>query len=674
MPLQPITFRPGINVEKPLLANEGGWSASQLIRFKDGLPQAIGGWTQWLSTTLGALARAILSWADLNGTVHTAIGLSNDHLLSVSGSTVLDITPTAATTNVAVNFSTVINTPTVTIVDSSGSIPGNAVNIVTPVSVGGLVLQGIYPIATNVGGGTITITAPGNATATVANGGAVPEFSTTSGSSAVSVALAGHGLSIGSQFSVQISTSVGGLTLQGTYLIQSVTDANNFVINAGGSATVTTSAYLNGGNVQLTYYTGTSGAYAAGEYGVGGWGLGTYGNGGSPGPSGAVPIPAPLWTFANWGETLILCPGNAPLFEWSPGAGQSESGVIAAAPSVCGGIFLAMPQLTVVAWGASVDGAQDPLLLSWSTAGDYTVWAPTVTNQAGSYSIPSGSRIVAGIQSPQQAFIFTDIDLYVMNYLGGQNAELAWGFNKIADKCGLVAPRAAAVLGMLTYWLAPGQFMRYVGLVEPIPCPVWDQFWQDLDKSNIAKVFAATNEQFHEVAWFYPSISGNTGECDSYVKYNTLENVWDYGRLVRTAWQDYSAAGAPLAAGTDQLMYQHETGTNANGSPLNWSVGSGAVMISEGDEMMFVDWILPEFQYGLKNQPSTNAPVTATISSYRFPDDSSPLQTQTQTFNSGDQGFDSLRLRGRHLTFQFGGPAFARVGKVRYRGARDGKY
>lgn len=671
MPIASIKMKPGIDSQKPYLMNEGGWSASQLIRFKDGLPQAIGGWETWWTQQLNGPIRVIKSWADLNGNVWTGVG-TDSSLYVIGSGTQQNITPTSVTTNPAPNFSTTNGSTTVTIVDSGlSSINGTNINLVTPVSVGGIVLQGQYAVASIISSDSYTITAATAATATVASGGAVPSFATTGGSTAVSVTLDNHGLTVDETFAVNVATTVGGITLSGSYLVQSVTSANVFVIDAATAATSTATAPENNGNAQIIYYGTGSGGYANYGYGVGGYGEGGYGQG-----SPYAPQAVPLWTLDNWGETLIACPGQGGIYTWTPETGETQAQLISQAPPLNNGIFVAMPQLTLVAWGSSVNGVQQPLLVQWSTAGDYTNWTPTVTNQAGNYTIPSGSKIVGGMQGPQQAFLWTDVDLYAMNYLGGTGqAELAWGFVKIADHCGLIAPRAMCVLNDTVFWLSPGQFMAYNGYLPPqaIHCTVWDHLFQNLDWDNVHKVIAAPNSQFHEVCWFYPSITGGTGDCDSYVKYNMVEQTWDYGSLARSGWQDYSAAGNPIGGDPSGNLWQHEVGYLANGQPMNWSISTGAIMIAEGDHMAFIDWILPEFQWGFEGQSGTNQPVNVTLNTYRFANDT-PQSTITLQFSQSGLGYSYLRNRGRHAQFTFSGPGFARIGNVRYRAAPDGRY
>ncbi len=686
MPIVPLKLAPGIDSQKPLLAAEGHWHAGNLVRFKDGLPQAIGGWVKWWPGQFDSPPRVIKSWADLNGAIYTAVA-TDTSLNIITGNTLTDITPLSQTTNPIPDVTTQSGSSTVTVVDSTvGQLSGTFVNFVVPVSVGGLVLSGEYPIISFPTSTSFTINAGSAATSTVADGGAVPSFTTAASSPVVTVTLDNHGQVVGGSFAVNVATTVGGITLQGSYLVQSIVDANNFTIDAAAPASSAATVSENGGNARLIYYGVQAVSGVPYGYGIGGYGEGGYGQG-SPYTPAALPQVA-LWTMGNWGETLLVCPEGGGIFSWTPSTGETQAQFIDTAPPANNGIFIAMPELMCVAWGASVNGIQEPLLLSWSTAGDYTQWNPTVTNQAGSQTIPSGSKIVAGIQGPQQAMIFTDVDLYVMNYLGGYGeTELVWGFIKVADHCGLIAPRAVCTLGDFVYWLSGatdlsdsgppsgGQFMMFAGgEVVPLHCTVWDQIFQDLDWDNVNKITAAPNAMFHEVGWFYPSLSGGTGECDSYVKYNVVEQTWDYGKLARTGWQDMSAVGNPLGGGADGYVYQHEIGTTADGASLNWSISTSAMMIAEGDMMGFIDWVLPEFQWGFANNAASNQPVTMTIDAYDFTTDQQPLTSDGATFSATGIGGQTVRVRGRHAVFTFGGQGFARIGMVRYRVAPDGKY
>ena len=84
MPLQKLQFRPGVNRENTSYANEGGYYASNKIRFRSGQPEKIGGWTADTGTTTSTLkpttgtlwgvARSMWNWLNLAGYNLLAVG------------------------------------------------------------------------------------------------------------------------------------------------------------------------------------------------------------------------------------------------------------------------------------------------------------------------------------------------------------------------------------------------------------------------------------------------------------------------------------------------------------------------------------------------------------------------------------------------------------------------
>lgn len=151
-----------------------------------------------------------------------------------------------------VSFSTQAGSPNVTIDIPGNSSPvGTYIGIGIPVAVGGLVLFGFYQVIGNPTPNSVTVVAIRNASATVVQGGAVPQFVTTANSQNVSVVLPSHGLTAGDPFYVAVSTNVGGLVLYGNYPIQSITDGNTFVIQASSQALSNASAYENNGQAYI---------------------------------------------------------------------------------------------------------------------------------------------------------------------------------------------------------------------------------------------------------------------------------------------------------------------------------------------------------------------------------------------------------------------------------------
>ena len=692
---------PGVDVIKTPTLNEAALSSTNLVRFMPdrnnlGLVQKLGGWVAYFNSAYSSTIRALKGWADLNAVNHLAVGCTAS-LNVLTGNNNQNITPQTYTTNTSPNFSTTSGSTTVTVIDS-GIVASiyDYVDYVTPVSVGGIVLSGPYLIQ-SAASTTYTITAATAATSTVANGGASYTFSTTSASPVVTAVLNNHGYSVGSQFYVGVATTVGGLTLSGLYIVASVVDANTFTFSAQNTASSTAGPVsINSGNIRSQFYIAVGPQPTGAGFGVGGFGTGGFGVGTAPTATPGTAIIASDWTLDNFGENLIACPAGGPIYFWSPSGSLQNAQILSGqVPLVNDGIFVAMPQRQVIAWGSSFTLQPDPLLIRWSDVADSTVWIGTATNQAGSYRIPTGSKIVTCIQGPQQGLIWTDLDLWSMQYIG---APLVYGFNKIGSNCGAISRKCVGQMGNTIYWMSQKQFFMNAGQgPQPLPCPVWDVIFQNLKSGNDANgipytqhIRCAPNSQFNEIMWFYPSANGN-GENDSYVKFNTVLNQWDFGSLGRSAWIDQSVLGPPIGAGTDNYLYQHEIGNDAASgtttTAMQSSMQTGFFSIAEGDNIMYVDQIWPDMKWGTYsgNQNATvnmtlywtNYAGDPTVSTGSYAGAPSNLVSSATFPMTQSTEYISCRIRARLIAVSISSNdvgTFWRLGGIRYRAAPDGKY
>jgi len=650
---------------------------------------------------------------------------------------------------VPVSFSTTSGSAVVIVNDvGSGLDAFDVVDIKTQVSVGGLVLFGLYqvtPISTDQYS-IIARDALGNfayATSTITSGGAVPSFTFTNGSAIVKVTLNNHGLVVGDTFPILVETNAGSMSLLGNYIVQSLDNAspaNIFYVNAASAATTTSTltasgtgsvatlthstsytipvgstivvagmtpnyngthtvtassagsvsfssattgaqtvagtilvsvAAENGGSANFLFYNGFGPAAANAGYGVGGYGTGGYGSGVVGVSSAATPITAVDWSLDNWGETFIASPLDGPIYEWSPSANNPIATIIPQAPQVNEGCFAAMPQRQIIAYGSTFNGVKDPLLVRWCDVANYNSWIGLVTNQAGSYRIPKGSKIIQGIQGPQQGLLWTDLAIWAMQYVG---PPYVYQFNELGTGCGLIGRRAAASVNGVVYWMGQSQFFRLAGSgVEPIRCPVWDVIFQDLDTSNLDKIRVAPNSRFGEISWFYPTNS-NGGEVSHYVKYNFILDQWDFGELARTAWINESVLGPPIGAAPNQLIYQHETSPDADGQPMVSNFQTGYFVLTEANVKMFIDQIWPDMKWGYYGG-AQSAQVNLTFYVTDYPGQT-PLVYGPYTMTQATT-FITPRFRGRLVSIKMESNdigSFWRIGNMRYRYQEDGRF
>lgn len=673
MPFANIVVKPGVDVQSTPTLTDGRWNASQLIRFKDSMVQKLGGWSHLTATPVIGTATGMHAWADLNENIYLSIG-TDQRLMVYSTSGLNDVTPLRAsdpTNNSAVNFSTVIGTPNVTIIDANCTqlvSAGDTVQIVNPIAVGGLVLQGFYMVNAVTNVTTYTITAQANATATVNNGGATAHFVTTNASSTITVTLNNHGYSPTSIYNVYISTTVATVVLLGQYLVQTVTNANVFTITAGSNANANASGDENGGLVRINYLIPSGGAtsVAVSGYGSGTYGSGTYGVGGS---SPGLFTEIRQWSLDNWGQQLIASYTAGVIYLWDPTGGYVPATVVSGAPTKSHSIAICNPAQILISFGSEPgSGTQDHLLIRWCDVSNYNQWTAAVTNQAGSFRLSNGSQIVGAYQTSLETLIWTDVDLWSMQY---QGQPFIFGFQQLAEACGLINMRAATIAGNRVMWMGKKGFFQLVGgQVQPLQCSVWDIVFANLNTIQAGKIFCAANAMFSEVSWFFASASGS-GAVDTYVKYNYAENVWDYGSLVRTAWTNVSVWGAPIGVDGSGLLQQHETSNDADGAVLDSWVESGDIDISNGEDFVFIDYLVFDALLTGTGTPSVNL----TLKSRNFPNSAQLTQgPYTITSASTDQ---SPRLRGRQVSFRFettGVGSFWRIGRCRYRYAPDGKH
>ncbi len=666
MPMQKLILRPGVNVEKTPTLNEGGISTSQLIRFFDGLPQKLGGWTQLIPKSFVGTCRGMHGWGDLNGNPYLALG-TEQKLYVVNGGQLQDITPLRTTTNNPVSISTTAGSTTVTVNDpGNGSLTNDWLNFNTHVSVGGIVLFGQYQIS-GAAGSSYPITVPVAPTATVSDGGAVASLATTSGSGVVTITLDNHGLVASDVWTQVVAVTVGGITISGLYSVDTVPTANTFTITAADVATSTASASENGGDMQIAYDISTGYAVNTPQFG---WGIGAYGSGQyGIGSVGQQTAPMREWSLQHFGQDLIASPTEGGIYYWSPPSQARALVLSSTAPTSCRVVRTVAQAEIVAAFGSESSGTLQPTLVSWTDAGDFTDWTPTATNQAGNYQIPSGSKIVAASGLGLGVLIWTDVDLWSMTY---QGLPYVFGFNRVAVACEALSMRCIAPLsGYLVIWLNQRTFFQYNGfMVQPMKCPVWDFMWNQIDFTQLEAVFCAVNTVFNEAAWYFPidpSLGGSTPAPTGYVKYNYLENLWDCGYLDRTAWVDVTPMGNPIGAASTGVLYQHETSPDAAGQPINWSWSTGYIDLAQGEEYPFLDMVIPDF---LGDYTAIQMEITA----LREPN--APALVHGPYLLTPSTPYVNTRVRGRQVAFSFSGDdlgSFNRLGAIRYRAAAAGR-
>ena len=598
MPLQKFLFNPGIDKEGTAYTAEGKWFDGNLVRFRKGFPEKIGGWAKnSLNAYLGT-GRKLHAWVNLQGTKFLGIG-TRLKLYIQEGDEFNDVTPLRLTTSAGdVTFSASNGSSTITATDTNhGAVAGDFVTFSGASSLGG------------------------NVTAAVLN----------------------------QEYEVATVTSANAYTFtakdtSGTTVTANASDSGN-----GGSSVV--GAYQI--NIGLDTYVQGSG------WGSGTWGSGTFGSVSALSASSQLR----LWSIDNFGEDMLSCVRAGGIFYWDNSdtvsarakALEDLSGANLA-PTVGLQVLVSDIDRHAIVLGADpIDSAGvartsvvDPLLIAFCDQENILEWEPKSTNTAGSLRVSSGSQIVGGLRARQEVLIWTDTSLYSLQFIG---APLTFGLNLINEGVGLIAPNAAINSPAGVFWMDRKGFYVYNGSVQNVPCSVHSYVFDDINEDQNFQFFAFLNRQFNEVGWFYSSSDSNLP--NRYATFNYVDNVWSIGELDRTAWIDEGIENNPRAAGaasSNYYIYDHETGNDADGSPMtNVYIESGDFDIGEGEEFQFIRRMIPDVKF--TGTGGSGQQINTVLKTRNYPADSLTTDS-TSSFTASTTKID-MRARARQAVVRF---------------------
>ena len=170
-----LRFAPGLFTESTDRGADSRWRDGNLVRWNNGMPQGLGGWTSQALTgrPFSGVARAITDWSTLDGIDVAAVGTHRKLYLMENGN-LHNITPLRASATLTDPFTTVAGSATVTVADvGHGASEGDDVTFLNAVAVGGLTINGEYTITAILSADSYTIAAGSNASSSATGGGSV---------------------------------------------------------------------------------------------------------------------------------------------------------------------------------------------------------------------------------------------------------------------------------------------------------------------------------------------------------------------------------------------------------------------------------------------------------------------------------------------------------------------
>jgi len=638
--LQKLNFKPGFNKQATESGAESQWVDGDFVRFRYGLSEKIGGWSQLTTNnnTLPGVARAQHDFTSIAGEKYSAIGTSQGLFLFYNDE-FIDISPLDDDVVTGCTFTVTSGSPTVTVNKTShGLLDGRYITftaVTVPTSSGyatGDFTGNTFEVL-NKTNNTFQITMPTNsAGASTGTGSATvnpyeivgPTFQTaglgwgtsTWGSSTWGTASATSG--------VTLDAGLWSLDNFGQILIATIHNGKTFTWNAGAA---------------------------------------------SP--------------RANRAVVMANAPTKTKLTQVSDRDRH---------------LFHFGTETTI-----GDNTTQDPMFIRFSNQEDFNTYQPTATNTAGTFRLDKGNEIIGAVSGKDYTLVLTDLAAYVIQYVGppftfsvrqmGTNCGLI-GQNALSYSNGIVFWMS----GEGGFFMFDGTVKSIPCLVEDF---VFTDKGNNLGLSYSSSplIYAEHNTLYNEINWFYPK--AGSSQIDRCVTYNYSEDCWTTGSLSRTSYLDQGVFNLPYATEYNKTAlpnfpiqgitntygsstyYAQETGTDQVNSSGTTSIDafilSGDFEITnnnnvadftgDGEYMMSVKRFIPDFKILTGNSKITlflnDYPSEAAVSSSLGP------FTITTTTDKID-----TRARARFVSIQIENDAVGetwRYGTLRLDAKPDGR-
>ena len=707
MPLQKLQFRAGINRDSTSYTNEGGWFDGDKVRFRNGLPEKIGGWTKYSDTQFVGTCRALHTWTALDNTNFIGIGTSQKYYLNAGG-TYYDITPIRKTTTGAATFTATDGSSTITVTDADHGANLNDFVTFTNASafhgsgnITAAVINQEYQVTAVTASNTYTITAKDTSgsevTANANDAGSGKGGGSTVATYQINVGLddnsygTGWGAGIWGGISGSAATTAvndgSGMTASATSV--TVDSSANFettgyllidseIIQYTGKTSTTFTGLLRGlfGTTAATHADDATVTEA-----LGGWGM--------PATTNVAGALLRHWSHDNFGEDLVMNVRDGAIYYWDKSGGTSSRAVEITtlagstnAPTIAKKVIVSERDRHVLAFGCdseTVSGTQDPLLIRFASQESLTEWNALPTNTAGELRIGTGSEIVTALQTKQQTLVITDVSVHALQFIG---PPFTFGITEVGRNTTIISENAAVAVEESVYWMGYREFYVYNGRTQKLVCPVQDFVFSDLNRDQDTKIVAGQNSAYSEVWWFYPSSDATAN--DRYVVYNYEQNIWYYGTLARTAWVDRGVLLYPIAASTDNYLYYQEfgldDGSQSPASGITSFIESSQVTIGDGEKFFFASRVIPDITF--RESTNETPQVNLTLKARRFPGttyNQTETSAVTQSASTPIELFTEkadIRLRGRSFALRLESTATGvswRLGTTRVDLRQDGR-
>ena len=660
MPLKKISFKPGVNKENTRYTSENGWYVSNKVRFRQGTPEKIGGWSRISANTFLGICRSLWNWVTLSFQNLLGVGTNLKYYIERDGA-YFDITPIRSTVTLGANPFTGNGTTTVVVTDNShGAITGDFVTFSGTTGTYATLLNAEYQI-TIINANSYTITTASVVAAGATGGSAVVATYQINTGPAIQVPYFGWGAggwgfgTWGNGVSTTIDIRLWSANNWGEDLIFGPRGGGLYYWDAtNGVSTRGVNVNTLGGTVTLTIASPCVITLSVVLV---------------EGTAIKLATTSALPTGLTAGTTYYLrnvdgvtanlsaTPAGAIINTSGSQSGVQSISTLVDVPTLQNYILVSDTSRFVLLFGTTdyASVTLDPMLIRWSNQESVIDWTPSPLNQAGSIRLSHGSQIIAAIQTRQEIVVFTDSSIYSLQYVG---PPIVWSSQLLGDNISIFSQNAVSIASGRIFWMGIDKFYVYDGRVQTLRCDLRRHVFGNINSNQNQQIFSGTIEAFNEVWWLY--CTANSTVIDAYVVYNYVEDIWYYGSLARTAWLDSGLRNYPQAATYNYNIVNQEFGVDDNTTgtpvPIEAYIESAEFDIDDGEHFGFVWRMVPDLTF----QGSTAATPQVTMTMYGMNGSGSGFNTEAskavaRTSTAVIEQFTNIiytRIRGRQMIIE----------------------
>jgi hypothetical protein len=226
-------------------------------------------------------------------------------------------------------------------------------------------------------------------------------------------------------------------------------------------------------------------------------------------------------------------------------------------------------------------GTTTPMTVHWPERDDITDWTPSSIDTGNIRTLQGGNKLMAGAVVGSVNLIWSDTTCFLCQYV---NLPFIYDIRAVGENAGLIGGGAYCIAEGTAFWMSKGRFLMSNGsTVLPVPKQddIVDYVYNRADLRHADKFYANYYPDENEIMFGYVK-SGDTEPMD-YMLLSLTDWSWTPGTLARTGMAHLSTAqGGIVGFGQDGYVYDHETGTDADGAAMEAYVVSGISALEDG--------------------------------------------------------------------------------------------